>query len=71
MGIFCCLLPYLFYTEGLNHTEAGKAAILSSAEPFVASLLGIVLFHEVVTPFKLLGMLAILAAIVLLNLKTK
>ena len=71
MGVFCCLLPYLFYTEGLNHAEAGKAAILATAEPFVASLLGIVLFHEVVTPFKLLGMLAILGAIVLLNIRSK
>lgn len=71
MGVFCCLLPYIFYTEGLNHAEAGKASILSSAEPFVASLLGIILFHEVVTPFKLLGMLTILAAIILLNHKAK
>jgi drug/metabolite transporter (DMT)-like permease len=69
IGIFCCLLPYIFYTEGLNHTEAGKAAILATAEPFVASLLGIILFHEVLTPFKLLGMAAILLAIILLNYK--
>ena len=71
MGIFCCLLPYIFYTEGLSHAEAGKAAILATAEPFVASLLGVVLFHEILTPFKLLGMAAILFSIVLLNQHTK
>lgn len=70
IGVFCCLLPYIFYTEGLNHTEAGKAAILATAEPFVASLLGITLFHEVLTPCKLLGMAAILLSIILLNHKT-
>ncbi len=69
IGIFCCILPYLFYTEGLRHAEAGKAAILATAEPFVASLLGILLFHEILTPFKLLGMTSILFAIVLLNHK--
>lgn len=70
MGIFCCILPYVFYTEGLRHAEAGKAAILATAEPFVAALLGIVFFHEVLTPFKLLGMAAILFSIVLLNSKS-
>lgn len=71
MGIFCCLLPYIFYTEGLSHAEAGKAAILATAEPFVASLLGVVFFREILTPFKLLGMAAILFSIVLLNQRTK
>ena len=70
MGIFCCILPYVFYTEGLRHAEAGKAAILATAEPFVAALLGIVFFHEVLTPFKLLGMAAILFSIILLNSKS-
>lgn len=67
LGVFCCILPYLFYTEGLRHAEAGKAAILATVEPFVAALIGIFAFHEEVTPFKLLGMAAILGAIVLLN----
>lgn len=69
IGIFCCILPYLFYTEGLLHAEAGKAAILATAEPFVAALLGVLIFQEVLTPFKLFGMAAILGAIVLLNAK--
>lgn len=69
IGVFCCILPYLFYTKGLCHAQAGKAAILATAEPFVASLLGILFFQEVLTPFKLLGMAAILFSIVLLNSK--
>lgn len=67
IGVFCCILPYLFYTEGLRYAQAGKAAILATAEPFVASLLGILVFHEAVTFYKLLGMAAILGAIILLN----
>lgn len=67
IGVFCCILPYLLYTEGLRWAEAGKAAILATAEPFVAAAIGILIFHEEVTVFKLLGMAAILGAIVLLN----
>lgn len=71
IGIFCCILPYVLYTEGLRWAEAGKAAILATAEPFVAALIGILIFHEAVTLYKLLGMAAIFHAIVLLNRNTK
>lgn len=70
IGIFCCILPYLLYTEGLLHAEAGKAAILATVEPFVAAFIGIAFFHESLTLFKLLGMAAIFSAIVLLNRKS-
>jgi len=70
IGVLCCILPYLLYTEGLNHVEAGKAAILATAEPFVAAILGICVFHESLTSFKLLGMAAIFGAILLLNRPT-
>ena len=69
IGIFCCILPYLLYTEGLLHAQAGKAAILATLEPFVASFIGIVCFREGITLFKLLGMAAIFTAILLLNKK--
>ena len=69
IGIFCCILPYLLYTEGLLHAQAGKAAILATIEPFVAAFIGIAFFHESVTLFKLLGMAAIFSAILLLNNK--
>lgn len=68
VGLLCCALPYYLYTDGLRQAEAGKAAILATVEPFVAALLGILVYHEAVTPFKLLGMAAIFGAILLLNL---
>lgn len=71
IGILCCILPYLLYTEGLRHAEAGKAAILATVEPFVAAALGICLFHEVVTIYKLFGMMAIFVAVLLLNRPAK
>ena len=71
VGVLCCALPYHLYTSGLKDAEPGRAAILATVEPFVAAGLGILLFHEAVTPWKLLGMAAILGAVLLLNLPEK
>lgn len=67
IGVLCCILPYLLYTQGLRWAEPGKAAILATVEPFVAALIGILVFHEEVTLYKLLGMGAIFGAILVLN----
>lgn len=71
IGFLCCAIPSLLFTQGLLHAEAGKASIMSTAELLVASLLGILVFHEQVTPCKLMGMAAILCAILMLNLPGK
>ncbi|WP_251316029.1 DMT family transporter [Flintibacter muris] len=71
VGLLCCALPYHLYTAGLRDAEPGKAAILATLEPFVAAALGILLFREEVTPYKLLGMAAILGAVLLLNVPSK
>ena len=70
IGIFCCILPYLLYTRGLASLETGKAAVLATLEPVVATLLGVLVYHESITLMKLLGMAAIFGAILLLNQKT-
>ena len=41
------MFQFLLYTKGLAGTEAGKAAVLAMAEPAVATLLGCVLYREV------------------------
>ena len=71
VGLLCCAVPYHLYTAGLRDAEPGKAAILATLEPFVAAALGILLVREEVTPYKLLGMAAILGAVLLLNLPRK
>ena len=71
ISILCFILPNLLYTSGLKYAEASKAAIMATIEPFVAAVLGICLFHEEVTFFKLLGMGAIFLAILLLNRPVK
>lgn len=69
LALFNGLLPYLFYTIGLGHTDASVAGVLVAVEPLVGCLVGIFIFHESVNPAKLIGIALILSAIVLLNIR--
>ncbi|MGI5937077.1 MAG: DMT family transporter [Oscillospiraceae bacterium] len=70
-GVVSCYLPYLLYTKGLSAMEAGRASIMASIEPVVATVAGIVIFHERLTFLSGCGVALVLAAIIILNLKQK
>ncbi len=65
--LIATVLPYLFYTKGLEGVESGKAAILANVEPVVAALNGIVLFHEQLSVWVLLGIVCVLGGAALLT----
>lgn len=71
LGLLCTLVPYLLYTKGLEHLEVGKAALLTFVEPVVATIVGIVVFHEKMTVFSLGGILLIVVSLVILNMNFK
>ena len=66
-GAVTCYLPYLLYTYGLTGLETGKASILASVEPVVATLIGILVYHESMSLLSALGVVLVLSAVVLLN----
>lgn len=71
-GLASTVLPYILYTVGLKQVENGKASIIASVEPVVATLLGIFLFHERLTLNGMIGVVLVLGAIVMCNVvKTK
>ena len=70
-GIVTCYLPYLLYTYGLTGLETGRASIMASVEPVVATLVGALVFHESMSLLSALGVALVLAAVVLLNLRLK
>lgn len=70
-GVVTCYLPYLLYTYGLTGLETGKASILASVEPVVATLVGILIYHESMTLMSAVGVFCVLFAVVLLNLKVQ
>lgn len=67
-GLLPTTLAYLIYTAGLNRTEASKAAIISTIEPVVATLIGIFIFLEPFSIIQTAGMGAIILAVILIQL---
>lgn len=68
LGFFPTAIAYIIYTYGLFYTEASKAAILSTMEPVVATLIGIFIFTEPFSLIQIVGMTAILTAVILIQL---
>lgn len=64
-GVFTCVLPYLFYTSGLRGVPSGTASVIATVEPAVAAVLSAVIYHEVISGFKLAGIIMILSAVVI------
>ncbi len=71
LGVFACMFPYLLYTRGLTGVIASHASVMATVEPVVATIIGVVVFHEAMTVSKLLGIILILAGIVVLNVTLK
>ena len=70
-ALISTVLPYLLYTIGLTQVENGKASIMASIEPVVATLLGIFVYGENLTVQGTIGILLVLGAIVFLNMNEK
>ena len=60
-------LPYIFYTQGLAKIESGKASILASIEPVIASLVGVFAFQEPMSVMVILGLVCILLSVYILK----
>ncbi len=67
-GLITTVIPYITYNFGLAGVETGKAAIIASIEPVVATLIGVFVFHENLTTGNVIGIALVLAAIVMCNL---
>lgn len=64
------LMPYVLLTIGLKYVEPGRAAILTTTEVMTASLCGILIFGEKITAAGICGMLLILTAVVIINIRS-
>ena len=68
LALVSTLLPFACYTVGLGHMEAGKASIMAFIEPMVALVVGVTVFHDVLSPLNVVGIAFIVAAVFLLNI---
>lgn len=65
LGIVCCVMPYFFYTKGLEYIDNTKASIIVAVEPVVASLIGVFVYNEEMTLIKFAGVVLVLASVVI------
>ena len=70
-GIVVAALPYLLYSKGLSKTDIGVTAVLSTLELLTAAVVGIVLYNELLTISKLIGIVLIIGAVCVLNISLK
>ena len=69
LGFFPTALAYLLYTTGLSMVESSRASITATFEPVVATLLGVYVFNDILTLNQLIGIVLVLAAVILVQLK--
>jgi drug/metabolite transporter (DMT)-like permease len=69
LGLVVCstVAPYLLYTRGLAQVEPGRASILASMEPVVASLAGALVFGEPLSLLTAVGICLVLAGVIILR----
>lgn len=68
-GLVTTVLPYILYNFGLKYVENGKAAVIASVEPAVATLLGVFVFRETLTVTGAIGLLIVIGAIMICQRK--
>ena len=67
LGVVTSFIPYYLYTRALGGLENGRAAVIASIEPVVASLVGVLVFAERLTLPMTTGVALVVVAIIVLN----
>ena len=65
------VLPYLVYTIGLRTVEAGKASVMATVEPVVATLVGVIIFAEPLSVSGIIGIIFVAVSLAMLNINKK
>lgn len=65
LALVATVAGYGLYTTGLTYLEAGRASILSTVEPVVAVMTGVLFLGDVLSGWQVLGVLLVLYAAVL------
>ncbi len=67
LGIFTCILPYLFYTLAMKVLPAGTTSSLGIIEPMAATVYSVVFFKEVLSVSSFCGIILIITAVFMLS----
>ena len=68
-AVVSILIPYIFFTKGLKLLEATTAGIVTTLEPIIAIIVAYLALGEALSLIQMLGALAVVSAVVLLQLR--
>ena len=68
IAIFSTLLPFGFYFKGIERVRATRSSITATWEPVVAGFAAYIVLGEVLYPLQVLGGIAVIVAVVLLQI---
>ncbi len=68
-GLITAVLPYLFYTMGLKHIDAGKASVVAAIEPVIAVIIGVIAFDDDMSDIQYLGIILVILSIIIQSIK--
>lgn len=71
LALISTVFPYILYTVGLTKVGNGKASIMASIEPVVATIVGIAVFQESLSLTGIVGIILVIGAVISLNLEEK
>lgn len=74
LSLIATVLAYLLYTSGLKNLEASTASILSTMEPIIAILSGVIFLGDVLNIWQIIGILLVITSAAIignLNLKIR
>lgn len=71
IAVFGTILPPLLFTKGIPKTGIAMGNIISSLEIPISILSAMLILREVVSGFQWLGILLILTAVIIINVRTK
>ncbi|MCA0171351.1 DMT family transporter [Bacillus sp. RAR_GA_16] len=60
LGFLSTMLPFIFYTKGLQYVESSRASIIATIEPVVASVIGFFIFNETLSTWQYIGMIMVI-----------
>lgn len=71
LALVVTVLPYLVYTIGLRTVEPGKASVMATVEPVIATLVGVIIFSEQLSASGVIGIILVAVSLTMLNIKTE
>ena len=70
-GLVSTVMPYMLYTRGLENMENSRASVIASIEPITATVIGRVVYHEVLDGFQMAGIVLVLGSVLIQNISIK